>query len=220
MAAEIRVIEQREIQLYQAAGAAMPVIHGRAIPYGSWSVVMRDGRGRPFRERFMPGAFDHWLASFPDISALWNHKAEMPLGRTGNGTLRISKAADGLYFELEPSNTSWGNDAVISIQRQDIRGVSFLFEAAEQGGDTWERPGADGVAQRTVLDAKFYEISPVTFPAYRATEIGLRSVATVPEWEDDESDSRAADENTQQGDEGRAAVVGLLQHQVEILRRR
>lgn len=217
MDAETRTIERAEIELRQIDGVATPVIHGRAIPFDSWSVVMWDSRGRAFRERFVATAFDRWLSGSPDVSALWNHNADMPLGRTGNGTMRLRKAMDGIRFELEPPDTTWGKDALISIQRQDIRGVSFLFAAAREGGDTWERPGADGVAQRTVTDADFFEISPVTFPAYAATNVGVRSV-TVPDWT--ESDSRAADENTQQGDEGRAAVVGLLQQQVELLRRR
>lgn len=177
-------IEIREL------GGSAPTITGYAIAFDAWSEVMSDSRGRKFRERFAPAAFDRVLASGADVRALWNHNDDMPLGRTRNGTLRISKDRQGMRFELTPPATSWGADAVESIRSGIVSGMSFAFVANREGGDTWSKPGPDGVAERTVLDADLLEVSPVTYPAYSQTSVMVRSIE-VPEFE---STGRAADE--------------------------
>jgi HK97 family phage prohead protease len=203
MATEERTFEIEALEIRAGEGEQPAAIMGYAVVFDSWSEVLTDGRGRPFRERFAPGAFDRALASSPDVRALWNHNSDFPLGRVSNGTLRVSKDARGVRFDLNPPDTSWGRDAVESIRRGDVSGVSFQFAVKRDGtADTWEKPGMDGVAQRTVLDADLYEISPVTFPAYHATSVGVRSV-DVPEFET-ESDGRAAGEIDAQA--GRAAT--------------
>lgn len=191
MATEERTFEIEALEL-RAGDGQQPLIAGYAVVFDSWSEVMTDSRGRAFRERFAPGAFDRALAAGPDIRALWNHNTDLPLGRVRNGTLQVHADGRGVRFDLTPPDTSWGRDAIESIRRGDVSGVSFAFSAKREGGDTWEKPGPDGVAQRTVLDASLYEVSPVTFPAYPATTVGLRSV-DVPDFAD-ESDGRAAGE--------------------------
>lgn len=214
---ESRTFEVEGLEIRDALDGQPTTITGYAVVFDSWSEVMVDGRGRPFRERFAPTAFDRALASGPDIRALWNHNSDFPLGRTRNGTLRVEKDMHGVRFALTPPDTSWGADAVASIRRGDVSGMSFGFSAKRENGDTWTKGSGDGIAERTVLDANLVELSPVTFPAYPATDVAVRSVE-VPEFP--ESDSRAADEiETAQGD-GRAAVASAYQHLIDILRRR
>lgn len=190
-----------------------PLIAGYAVVFNSLSEVMVDARGRKFRERIAPGTFDRVLAGGPDVRALWNHNADYPLGRTRNNTLRVVKDARGLGIELRPPATSWGQDAVTSIRRGDVSGMSFAFAVNGQG-DVWEKGGADGIALRTIVDADLYEVSPVTFPAYPATQVMVRSV-TVPEFE---SNSQEAGEIAQS--DGRAAAVSVQREQIDILRRK
>lgn len=212
---EQRTFEIEALEL-RAGDGQQPLIAGYAVVFDSWSEVMTDGRGRPFIERFAPGAFDRALSAGPDIRALWNHNPDFPLGRVRNNTLRISKDKRGVRFDLTPPDTSWGRDAIESIRRGDVSGVSFAFSTRRDGtADTWDKPGADGVAQRTVLDADLYEVSPVTFPAYPASSVGVRSVS-VPDFED-ESDSRAAGEIQQQ--ERDRAVLQLERQRLDLLRR-
>jgi HK97 family phage prohead protease len=216
---EIEGMEMRAVEGQQA-----PVITGYAVVFDSWSDVLTDSRGRPFRERFAPGAFDRTLAGDRDIVALWNHNADLPLGRTRNDTLKLRRDGLGVRFELELPPTQWGQDAATSIRRRDVSGMSFTFGAKGDNRDTWEKPGADGIAHRTVLDADLYEVSPVVFPAYAASSVAVRAV-NVPDFETEtadksESDSRAAGEIEQGDDGGRAAAVGVLREQIEILRRR
>ncbi len=191
-----------------------PLIAGYAVVFNSLSEVMVDARGRRFRERIAPGTFDRVLAAAPDIRSLWNHNADMPLARTRNNTLRVIKDLHGLRIELQPPATSWGTDAVTSIRRGDVSGMSFAFAVNGQAGDVWEKPGADGIALRTIVDADLYEVSPVTFPAYPATQVMVRSVA-VPDFE---SDSQEAGEIAQS--DGRAAAVSVQREQIDILRRK
>lgn len=168
-----------------------PVLAGYAVRFNAWSSPRVDGRGRKFKERIAPTAFDRALAGNPDVRALWNHNADFPLGRTGNGTLTLRKDAQGLRFELRPDpNTFWGASAVAAVRRGDVTGMSFAFRLAD-GGDTWARAEQDGLAQRTLLDTDLLEISPVSFPAYPQTSVQAR--AMVPDFES-ESDGQAAGE--------------------------
>lgn len=196
-----------------------PLIDGYAVVFNAWSEVMLDARGRKFRERIAPTAFDRVLAKQPDIRALWNHNADLPLGRTRNGTLRLVKDGAGLRIELEPPQTSWGADSVTSIRRGDVSGMSFAFAVQREGGDAWEKPGADGISHRTITDADLFEVSPVTFPAYPATQVMVRSVS-VPDFEN-ESDGQAADDDIGERDAAdRAVSAARLRHEMDILRRR
>ncbi len=209
-------VELQNVEIRSIEGRR-PVIAGSAIVFNSWSQVMVNERGRQFRERIAPTAFDRALVENPDIRALWNHNSDMPLGRTRNGTLILRKDGVGLHIELEPPANSWGADALESIRRGDVSGMSFAFQAKRDGGDTWAK-GADGIAERTLIDADLYEVSPVVFPAYPATSVGVRSV-DVPDFVDDSQEAATIEEPT--GDEGRAAgVVTTLRQSIEILRRR
>lgn len=216
---ETRTFEVEDLEIRTGEDNTQPTITGYAVVFDSWSEVMVDSRGRPFRERFAPTAFDRALAAGPDIRALWNHNSDFPLGRTRNGTLRVEKDARGVRFELTPPYTSWGADAVTSIRRGDVSGMSFGFAAKRDGGDTWTKGNGDGVAERTVLDAHMVELSPVTFPAYLATDVAVRAIE-VPEFPEPESDSRAAGEIDVAERDGRAAVADAYQHLIDILRRR
>lgn len=194
-------LERREMPAQglevRAAANGAPLITGYAVVFNAWSRPLYDYAGRQFVERFDPGAFDGWLSNAPELVALWNHNADMPLARLSRGTLRIERDSVGLYFEMQPPDNSWGADALVAIRRGDVAGMSFLFEAAR---DAWSPPQTpDGLAMRTVLESVLHEISPVTFPAYPATNVRVRSVR-VPDFID-ESDSRAAAEIDRQNRE-------------------
>lgn len=198
------VFEAVELEVRRLEDGA-PVIAGYAAVFEAWSTPMVNERGRRFKERIAPGAFDRWLAGGADIRALWNHNADYPLGRTANGTLDIRKDGRGIRFELRPDpQTFWGASAVAAIGRGDVNGMSFTFITAAEGGDMWERPGPDGLAMRTLLDADLLEVSPVTFPAYPQA---MATVRSVPEFEAetrDESDSQEAGEIERREAEQRA----------------
>ncbi len=209
MPTETRAFEtQLEIRQLEGQPAT---ISGYAVIFNSWSRVMTDGRGRQFRERIAPTAFDRTLAGNPDIASLWNHNADLPLGRTSNGTLRITKDAAGLRVDIAPPNTSWGQDAVESIRRGDVAGMSFAFAAARDNGDTWAKPGPDGVAERTLLDVDLYELGPTVFPAYPATVVNVRSI-DVPDFATELNDQAVVGNRQMATAQERRLLLALLEN--------
>jgi len=125
-----------------------------------------------FRERIAPGAIDRTLSDGIDLRALVDHDSARILGRLSAGTLRVEKDPHGLRIEVDPPETTSGQDIVESIRRRDVTGMSFAFRTVD---DDWDVKADPPV--RTVTDMLVREVSVVTFPAYPQTEVALRSLA-------------------------------------------
>ncbi|MGN7359467.1 HK97 family phage prohead protease [Paenibacillus sp. SAF-054] len=125
-----------------------------------------------FYERVAKGAFARSLKE-NTIKAFWNHRSDFVLGSTKSGTLRLWEDEEGLAFELDLPNNTWGNDAMESIQRGDVDGVSFGFYVRS---DSWQYLPDEDVYERTLLDVNLFEVSPTPFPAYEDSEVNQRSI--------------------------------------------
>lgn len=123
-----------------------------------------------FREKIQPGAFAETIGA-DDIRALWNHDSNFPLGRNKSGTLVLSEDDHGLKIEIDPPDTQWARDLMTSIDRGDVDQMSFGFQTLS---DKWEM--VEGEDIRTLIKVRLFDVSPVTFPAYPDTEVGLRSL--------------------------------------------
>ena len=143
----------------------MPALVGHAAVFDRLS---EDLGG--FRERVAPGAFAATLAE-DDIRALINHRNEYVLGRNRADTLRLAEDDEGLSVRIEPPETSYARDLVASIERGDISGMSIGFRTI---ADEWNME--DGEPVRTLKAVRLYDVSPVTFPAYPATDMALRAL--------------------------------------------
>lgn len=143
------------------------MIGGYAAVFNTLSVVLWN-----FREEIAPGAFAESIAK-NNVRALWNHETSEVLGATGNNTLRLAEDAIGLRFELELPDTQRGRDAFTLIERGDVSQMSFGFQSLPDG-EVW-RIDEDGQYIRRLLKVDLMEVSPVTFPAYPATSVGVRS---------------------------------------------
>ena len=156
------------IQVERRAEGSAPVIRGHAAVFNTLSEPLGG-----FREQIAPGAFDDVLAD--DVRALFNHDDSLILGRTASGTLRVGVDAQGLTYEIDPPDTQYGRDLLVSLERGDITQSSFGFRVAVNG-DSWTE-NADGVLIRTITKvARLYDVSPVTFPAYPATDSAMRTL--------------------------------------------
>ncbi len=142
-------------------------IGGYAAVFNSLSVVLWD-----FREEIAPGAFAEAIAK-NNVRAFWNHDTGEVLGASDNGTLRLAEDDIGLRFDLELPDTQRGRDAHTLIERGDVGQMSFGFRSLPDGSE-W-RIDEDGMYIRRLLKADLLEVSPVTFPAYPATSVGVRS---------------------------------------------
>lgn len=119
-------------------------------------------------ERIDPQAFSDIQKN--DVRALFNHDANMILGRSTAGTLRLSVDDRGLRYDITPPDTNQAQAVVAAIRRGDITGSSFAFLPTAV---RWER--ADGVDIRTIQRAQVFDVGPVVYPAYEATSTGVRS---------------------------------------------
>lgn len=132
--------------------------------------------GGYFVERVAPGAFKRAVAE-DDVRSLFNHDPNYVLGRTKAGTLVLREDDTGLMTETIPPDTQFARDLQISIARGDISQMSFGFRVK---GEAWEER-SDGKWLRTITDVELFDISPVTFPAYPTTDVGLRSLNALLE---------------------------------------
>ncbi|KYK47276.1 peptidase [Bradyrhizobium liaoningense] len=115
-----------------------------------------------FEERFARGAFDKHLAQNPDVAALWSHDQSRPLGRVGNGSLKLRSDNVGLYYSLEPDPAApLGQEALATVGNGTVNEVSISFTPVVE---EWDDSG--DIPKRLITEAKLYEISLVLWGAY------------------------------------------------------
>ena len=129
-----------------------------------------------FREKIAHGAFKKALKT-SDPRALFNHNRDFVLGRQSAGTLAVKEDKEGLYIEIDPPDTTFARDLMVSIRRGDITQQSFGFTVAK---DSWEDLEKGSMPLRTLEEiGELFDVSPVTYPAYPDTEVALRSLDTA-----------------------------------------
>lgn len=147
-------------------------------------------------EMIEPGAFTSSLERGDDVRALFNHDANMILGRTRNGTLVLNQDDHGLRYAITPPDTSYARDLMVSLERGDVDQSSFGFRVSD---DRWETVNERNI--RTVIDFKrLFDISPVTFPAFPQTSAEARAMA----------EKLATDRGASAVAAGRGGAVGRL----------
>ena len=123
-----------------------------------------------FVEQIAPGAFQETLGKEPDVVFLINHQ-DLPLARTSSGTLALKESKDGLRMSatVDPEDPDVKR-LMPKMKRGDLTKGSFAFRTLE---DAWDE--VDGVAVRTLLkvDLDGGDVSIVTHPAYRETDVSL-----------------------------------------------
>ena len=158
------------------SGGAPPVIRGYAAVFDQWTTLYEDAHV-VIRERIRPGAFARAIRERQDVRALFNHDPRLLLGRTLSGTCRLTVESHGLAYEVDMSDTTIGRDCLIFIRRRDVTGSSFGFRI-RPGGQAVTRSMDRGtnrrLIERDVMDLDLFDVSPVTYPAYQGTEVGVR----------------------------------------------
>ena len=127
-----------------------------------------------FREQIAPGAFTQAILN-DDVRALVDHDSSRILGRNTAGTLRLKEDDKGLFTEIDVPDTTVGRDALVSVNRGDISGMSFAFRTIKDSWDYGDED-KDETPIRTLLEVNLYDVSIVTYPAYPDTTVGVRSL--------------------------------------------
>jgi HK97 family phage prohead protease len=128
-----------------------------------------------FVETVRPGAFARALREHQNVAALFNHEPSWILGRTASETLRLREDRVGLAVEIEPPETAIADHVVTAIERGDVSQMSFSFRTIQ---DRWT---AGAPVLRELLDVDLFDVSPVVFPAYPATDVSLEDEDEDPE---------------------------------------
>lgn len=134
-----------------------------------------------FTEEVALGAFDG--ADTSDVVALFNHNADLVLGRNGAGTLRLSPDETGLDYEVDLPDSPNGHNVAEAVRRGDVRQSSWGFTVDR---DSWGT--RNGKMHRIILRVKkLFDVSLVTIPANPDTSVAKRSLemAAAP---DDETE--------------------------------
>ena len=149
---------------------------GDAVKVGGYAAVfnsLSEDLGG-FREVIRRGAFTHTIAQGADVRFLINHDG-MPLARTKSGTLRLAEDDRGLRIDatLDPTDPDVQR-LVPKMRRGDVSQMSFGFRTMK---DAWRQEGADQIRELHAVD--LIDVSAVTYPAYKATDVALRSLEAI-----------------------------------------
>lgn len=148
----------------QGNGKKRNIITGYAATFGTESRMLPGG----FVETINKGAFDDVLAANPDVVGVYNHDKNYLLGRTANGTMKLSVDDRGLKYEIWPPESR--ADVVESIQRGDVIGSSFAFKVGRES-ESWGE-NSRGIRRRSIDKVGFLEdVGPVVRPAYDSATV-------------------------------------------------
>lgn len=134
-----------------------------------------------FDEIIERGALDE--ANLQDVRFLVNHDtSKIPLARSRknnkNSTMQLTVDDEGMSIRvtLDTENNSDARSLYSAVERGDISGMSFMFSI---DGEEWENLDSDHPTRRISKIGTVVEVSAVTFPAYKQTEISTRCKAEL-----------------------------------------
>ena len=141
---------------------------GHAAIFNSETVI-----ASMFREMIAPRAFRKSIKE-SDVRALFNHNPDVVLGRNKAGTLRLKEDEQGLAYEIDLPDTQAARDLWTSIDRGDISQSSFAFSIVKELHSEPDEEAGETMPLYTVKEARLFDVSPVTYPAYEDTEVTAR----------------------------------------------
>lgn len=146
------------------------IIEGRPIIYDSKANLGY------FSEIIERGALEK--TNLKDVRLCLNHDTSFVYARSRNNnensTMKLKTDEKGLFFtaKLDVENSPRAKDLYSAIRRGDINQLSFMFTIDKE---KWEDLGSECPIRRITEIGQVFEISAVTFPAYKATEVTARN---------------------------------------------
>lgn len=117
------------------------------------------------REKIAKGAATEAIKKSNEF-VLFNHNADIPLARRTNGTLEVFEDDQGVFIRADLSKSAAGPGVYSDIKNGLIDKMSFAFITEK---DSWE----DDLRVINKFQ-ELFDYSPVTYPAYKQTEILAR----------------------------------------------
>lgn len=169
---ELPSAELRFDRADDAEDGRIGTLYGYAAVFNT-DTVINSWEGH-FIERIAPGAFSKTLKERSDkVKVLFNHGFDPTIGDKPLGKATVmEERSKGLWVEVPLDDTSYNRDLVASLRSGALDGMSFRFAVVRD-----EEDKSGDVPVRTLREVKLYEFGPVTFPAYEATTVGVRSRA-------------------------------------------
>ena len=168
-------------------GAESFKLRGMPIVYNREAVLYESDSFR-WVEIIEPGAARDALKK-PEQVLLWQHDAAKPMASRRNKTLTVREDSAGVHIEADAGGTVWGREGVEAIRAGLVDRMSFGFYLKEEGY-VEERYVDKGkrVYKRTIKKFdRIVDFSPVTYPAYKDTDISARdSESIIKEFEAEE----------------------------------
>lgn len=181
------------------------VLFGYAAVFNEWATI--DSWEGRFRERFLPGAFKKTISEQADkIPVLFNHGLDARIGDWPLGRPRkIVEDSQGVYVEVPLSDTGYNTDLRALLRDGALDGMSIRFSVVQE---RWDET-ADGMLERSIVEAKLHEFGPVTFPAYTATTAGVRSQAEYRTFQDQAAEATGRSAATAPDDQGAGSTDAI-----------
>lgn len=154
---------------------------GTPIVFDVWTEI--NGWEGRFKERIDAGAVTKTIEERGDkIKVLFNHGFDPQIGEKPLGKPSIQDIRDdALHVEVPLAATSYNDDITALLEADALDGMSFRFGVI---ADKWDNLEAEdgSMPERTITELRLYEYGPVTFPAYEATSVGVRSRSEYEEY--------------------------------------
>lgn len=158
---------------------AMPVIRGEFSVFNQWTEINSMWEGR-FMERIAPGAFKKTIAEHrSDMRMLFQHGRDPQIGDKPLAPIEdIGETDSGAFYEGRMLDTAYNRELLPGL-KAGLYGSSFRFSVVKE--EVVQKPkrsahNPEGLPERTVKEARLYEMGPVTFPAYSGATAGVRSL--------------------------------------------
>lgn len=160
---EVRM-SKSPVTVTRAEGDDDPQLQGYAAIFNRETNI-----GGWFREIIAPGAFTKTIDE-ADVRHLFNHDPSQIIGRNKSGTLRLDEDDTGLSYDVDLNmNDSDAVRVFEKVSRGDVDQSSFAFTIIKEMWEEPDEPGSGELPLRTVLEAKLFDTSTVTYPAYEDT---------------------------------------------------
>jgi HK97 family phage prohead protease len=171
---EIRGLELRDGEPDPETGAKRWEFVGHAAVFDSLSENLGG-----FREVIKRGAFKDVLGD--DVRLLVNHDPNFPLAR--GAALELTEDPTGLKVRAQiREDLSYAKDLRINLEEGNVTQMSFAFGSNVE--DDWDED-EDGRLVRTIKRfGSLFDVSPVTYPAYPATDAGFRAIQRLTRGEE------------------------------------